>query len=52
MKYCEECIESDFMLWKYRYSNVIWEIIGKYFRPIIGITKTKKFNVLSIMENI
>ena len=52
MKQRRHCVACDFITWKYKNADVVWELIEKSFRPIIGITKTKKFNILSIMENI
>ena len=49
MKYCGECIESDFIVWKYKYANCIWEINGMNYKPTVCIEKTSKFSVLYII---
>ena len=52
MKHLKQCLACDFIQWKYKHANCVWEMNSMNYRPTVGIETTKKFSVLSIMENI
>ena len=49
MKRLRHCLACDFVMWKFNISNSIWEIKRLNYKPTVGIEKTKKFSVLSLI---
>ena len=49
MKRLRRCIACNFIQWKYKFANCVWEMNSMNYKPTVGIEKTKKFSVLSLI---